>query len=82
MWALFLTSGFSLIEALQTEEITGTWVLDFGEEGMAPLGMPEIQEFSYTDLWNHHIYSQVVAATYQIPFSKIELKSAHETHRL
>ena len=34
---------FSIKEALETEEISSTWVLDFGEEGMLPLGMKEMQ---------------------------------------
>ena len=63
---------FSIKEALETEEISSTWVLDFGEEGIIPLRMNEMHSFFSSDSWNHHIYSQIIIANQLIPYKKIK----------
>lgn len=72
----------SIEEALRIEKITGTWVLDFGKEGMIPFGMKDMQHYSCSDLWNHHVYSQIILATQDIPYKTIESSSALEGPKL
>jgi putative transferase (TIGR04331 family) len=62
----------SIKRAIDTEEISSTWILDFGQEGIVPYGMNELKYLFSSQEWNHHIYSQIIIANKEIPYKKIE----------
>ena len=68
----------SILEAQKRVQISNTWILDLGEEELIPLGMNELQQFIYSDLWHHHIFSQIIISNNQIPYRKIGLNLSQE----
>tara|TARA_Y100001960_G_scaffold316387_1_gene383214 strand:+ start:186 stop:1961 length:1776 start_codon:yes stop_codon:yes gene_type:complete len=62
----------SIKGAIDTEEISSTWIIEFGKEGIVPFGMNEMLQLLYSESWHHHIYSQIIIANKQIPYKKVE----------
>jgi len=74
----------SIKNAIKSEQIIDTWIIDFNGKCMVPFGMNEMQSLLYSNFWSHHIYSQIILANPKIPFTKISLGSTfHDsnTHR-
>lgn len=71
----------SIKNAIKSEDIIGTWIIDFNDKCMVPFGMEETQNLFYSNLWSHYIYSQIILANSQIPFTKISLDSTFDNSK-